>query len=236
MPTIPLHEWIAWVGTLYDRFGYLVVFLSALSENTAITGLILPGNSLVLLGAFYARLGTLNLGLVIALATLGTIVGYHLDYLLGRFALGALAPRLYASRLGKRLRLAGRMRLASRMLMKHGGKAILLSHIVSTLRSAIAVSAGLARMPYRTFLFYEVIAATVWNTLFALLGYFIAVEVDQLAALIHRFGLVMFAIVVVLYLLWRFFGEHMLKKRLLSKAQQARAASRRRETSKMLLP
>jgi membrane protein DedA with SNARE-associated domain len=66
------------------------VFLGTLGENTAFPGLLLPGNSLALLGAMYARLGTLQLGWVILLATLGTVLGYHIDYLFGRFVLARL--------------------------------------------------------------------------------------------------------------------------------------------------
>ncbi|MFL5661948.1 MAG: hypothetical protein ACJ8BW_11440 [Ktedonobacteraceae bacterium] len=40
------------IGTFYDQYGYLVVFLGTLSENTALLGLVLPGNSLALLGVF----------------------------------------------------------------------------------------------------------------------------------------------------------------------------------------
>src|SRR5207247_11365321 len=69
---------------LYDQYGYLIVFLGTLGENTALLGLLLPGNSLALLGAFYARLGTLQIGWVIFFAWLGTLIGYHIDYLIGR--------------------------------------------------------------------------------------------------------------------------------------------------------
>jgi membrane protein DedA with SNARE-associated domain len=80
MPTLPFHEWIKLLGELYDQYGYLIVFLGTLGENTAVLGLLLPGNSLALLGASYARLGTLDLGWVILLASLGTVLGYHVDY------------------------------------------------------------------------------------------------------------------------------------------------------------
>src|SRR2546426_1161592 len=78
MQALPLNEWIELLGEFYNQYGYLTVFLGTLGENTALLGLLLPGNSLALLGAMYARLGTLNLGLVIFLATLGTVLGYHL--------------------------------------------------------------------------------------------------------------------------------------------------------------
>jgi membrane protein DedA with SNARE-associated domain len=68
MPALSFHEWIKLFGEFYDQYGYFVVFLGTLGENTAVLGFLLPGNSLALLGAAYARLGTLNLGWVILLA------------------------------------------------------------------------------------------------------------------------------------------------------------------------
>src|SRR5205085_2868372 len=112
MPTLSLNEWIRLLGEFYDQYGYLVVFLGTLGENTALLGLLLPGNSLALLGAAYARLGTLNLGWVVLFASLGTILGYHIDYLLGWFVLVRVASGWSTSRLGRRIRLAGRLRLA----------------------------------------------------------------------------------------------------------------------------
>src|SRR6266567_3779752 len=103
MPGLELQDWLNIIGEFYDRYGYLTVFLGSLGENTAFLGLLLPGNSLALLGAVYARLGTLNLGWVILLASLGTILGYHIDYLLGRFVLARAATRWSASRFGRRI-------------------------------------------------------------------------------------------------------------------------------------
>ena len=143
MPTFSLNEWIKLLGEFYNHYGYVTVFLGTLGENTAFLGLLLPGNSLALLGAVYARLGMLNLGWVILLATLGTIFGYHIDYLLGRFVLARFATGWSTSRLGRRIRLAGRLRLARLLIAKHGGKAILISHLFGQLRSFVALSAGL---------------------------------------------------------------------------------------------
>jgi len=202
MPTLPIWEWVEALGGFYNQYGYLVVFLGTLSENTAVLGLFLPGNSLALLGAFYARAGSLNLGWVIFFASLGTILGYHVDYLLGRFALAHIMKRWSTSTLGRRLRLAGRIRLAGMLLTKHGGKAILLSHIVGHMRSFIALSAGITHMNYLRFLFFEVIAAILWNTAFSLLGYTLALQIDHLQTLIERANWVIVVVLALLIFLW----------------------------------
>ena len=80
-----IHALIEWLGGLYSQYGYLIVFLGALGENTALVGFIVPGGTLALLGAFYARAGTLNIAWVIFFAWIGTVFGYHVDYLVGRF-------------------------------------------------------------------------------------------------------------------------------------------------------
>lgn len=203
MPIISVQEWITILGRLYDQFGYLIVIIGTLCENTALLGLLLPGNTLVLLGAFYARQGSLNLGLVILFASLGTVLGYHIDYLLGRFFLLRLVNRWSTSRSGRRLRLAGRLRLSRMMLTRHGGKAILISHAIGHLRSFVALSAGMTHMRYSRFLAFELVAAVLWNGLFSLLGYFIAMQVDQLHLLLERSGGVILIIFVLLFIAWR---------------------------------
>jgi membrane protein DedA with SNARE-associated domain len=226
MPTLPLSEWIALLGEFYNRYGYLTVFLGTLGENTAFLGFVLPGNSLSLLGAMYARLGTLNLGWVIFLATLGTVLGYHVDYLLGRFVLAGIANRWSASRLGRRLRLAGRLRLSRMLITRHGGKAILISHLAGHIRSFVALSAGMTRMNYPRFLGYELIAATLWNVCFCLLGYFMATQIDLLRKFIEGMGLVVLAILVVLFLVRRVFRVRM-RERKSELRRQARQSTKR---------
>jgi membrane protein DedA with SNARE-associated domain len=204
-----MNEWIKLLGEFYNQYGYLAVFLGTLGENTALLGLLLPGNSLALLGAVYARLGMLNLGWVIFLASLGTILGYHLDYLLGRFVLARVARQWSTSGLGRRVRLAGRLRLARRLITKHGGKAILISHLIGHLRSFVALSAGMTRMNYLRFLGYELVAASLWNIAFCFLGYLLAAEIDRLQTLIERGGWAIIGILVFLFLAWRFLGQRM---------------------------
>lgn len=125
---------------------------------------------------------------MIFFSTFGTVLGYHVDYLLGRFALVRLLTRWSAGRFGRRLRLAGRLRLSRSMLSKHGGKAILLSHTIGHLRSFVAMSAGLTHMSYARFLLFEIIAALLWNTIYSLIGYFIAVEIDLLRLFLSERG------------------------------------------------
>jgi len=198
-----INALIEWLGSLYDQYGYLIVFLGALGENTAFVGLILPGGTLALLGAFYARAGTLNIAWVIFFAWIGTVLGYHVDYLIGRFLLGKYAPAWSASRMGRRIRLAGRLRLGQRMLRKYGGRTIFISHAIGHIRSFVALSAGMTHMRYRRFLGFELIAALFWSGGYCLLGYFLGAEFEMLQGVIERWGLVLVGALVLGYIGWR---------------------------------
>lgn len=188
---------------LYDQYGYLIVFLGAFGENTAVLGLVMPGGTLALLGAFYARLGTLNLAWVIFFAWIGTVLGYHVDYLFGRFALSKLMARWGTSPLGRRLRLAARLRLARRLLARYGGRAILLSHVIGHIRSFVALSAGATHMPYRRFLAFELVAALVWNIIFSVLGYLAGAEYDRIMQVVERAGWIIASVIILAVLVWK---------------------------------
>lgn len=220
MGIVPIQDWIQLLASFYDQYGYALVFAGSLGENTALLGLVLPGGTLALLGAFFARQGTLNLGWVILFAWLGTVLGYHLDYLCGRYLLSRVVGRLSASRLGRRLRVAGRLRLARAFLSKHGSKAIMISHLVGHMRSFVALSAGMTRMRYPTFLVSELVAALLWNTVYCMFGYFVGTQVEHLQLLFERSGWVMLVILALALLVWRF-SRQRVQRRL-------REASRRR--------
>jgi len=225
-----VQAWVEALRAFYGQYGYPVVFLGALAENTALLGLVLPGGTLALLGGVYAREGTLSLAAVIAFAWIGTTLGYSLDYAVGRYVLGRYAGAWGASRLGRRLRLAGRLRLARAFLWKHGGKAILLSHAIGHVRSFVALTAGLSGMRFARFVGFELVAALLWSSAYCLLGYAVAAEWDRVQALVERAGWALAAVLVLAYLVWRFLLRGRMRRRggTRARAKAARRLSARR--------
>lgn len=212
-----LDSWIQALGGVYAQFGYALVLLGSLGENTALLGLVLPGGTMTLLGAFYARQGTLAWWGVLLAAWLGTVAGYHVDYLIGRFVLARVAGRWGSSALARRVRLAGRLRLARRFLARHGGKAILLSHVVGHVRSFVALTTGVTAMSYRRFLAFELLAALLWSTLYCAAGYLVGAQWERLQVFFERFGIVAVGVLLLAYLAWK-----------LTRARRARQRAARR--------
>src|SRR3972149_4625399 len=73
------------VHSLYDDYGYWVVFLGTLLENKLFLGLVLPGVIVVILAGLSAEDGSISVPLAVALGIAGTVTGDTISYCLGRF-------------------------------------------------------------------------------------------------------------------------------------------------------
>ena len=63
------------VQSLFEDYGYWVVFFGTLCENTLLVGLIVPGALVVLLAGLAAHDGTISWPQAIVLGIVGTIIG-----------------------------------------------------------------------------------------------------------------------------------------------------------------
>jgi len=182
----------------YSTWGYPLVLLGALLENTALLGLVLPGGSLVLLGAIYAQRGAMALPLVLVLGWLGMVLGTSLDYALGRWGLHSTLGRTHLM-----ARLEPKLAAAQRFLARHGAWALVLAHFIGHVRSFVAITAGASRLPYRRFLLYEGIAALAWNLVWVTAGYLVGEHLDALQRFVGGSGLALVVLVLVAYVVYR---------------------------------
>ena len=67
-------------------WGYLVVGLAVFLENSIGAGLVVPGETLVIVGGFYARIGAppLELPILTVVVVLFAVLGDNVGYVLGR--------------------------------------------------------------------------------------------------------------------------------------------------------
>jgi membrane protein DedA with SNARE-associated domain len=196
MPDI--HTILEAVRGAYAVWGYPIVFLGAAIENTVLLGLVLPGGTLVMLGAVYAHDGSMALPTVLLLAFLGMVLGTSLDYTLGRFGLqSALSRSRFAPRLEPRLA------VAERFLERWGSGAFLLAHFIGHVRSFLAITAGMTRLPVRRFLLYEGTAALVWNLAFVGAGYALGENLERLQRFMGWAGLTVALAAIACYGVYR---------------------------------
>jgi membrane-associated protein len=176
----------------------LVAGLGMLFETSILLGLVVPGDSIVLVSSTAVS----DVGQYIALllaVIVGSLAGESIGFGLGRW----FGPRIRGSRLGARIGERNWAR-AERYLSRRGGIAILVSRFLPVLHSLIPVTVGMSPMPYRRFLSWTAPACIVWAVAYVSVGAAAAGGYREVSDRLHIAGylfagiIALFAIVAVL--------------------------------------
>ncbi len=154
------------LANLASPWAYVLVGALALLEASAFVGLVVPGETALLVGGFVAYQGRADLWLMMAVAAIGAIVGDSIGYEVGRH----LGPALRRSRLGRRVG-EQRWARAEAYVERRGGRAVFLGRFVGVLRALVPTLAGVSRMPYRRFVAWNAAGGLVWAPTFVAAGY-----------------------------------------------------------------
>ena len=131
-------------------------------------GLWLPGETALIAAAVLAGKGHLSIAGVIVVATAAAIIGDNIGYWLGRKLARPLIERWERLR-----RYADRvLPPAERFFERHGGKAVFLARFFGGLRVTGAWMAGITRMDWWRFLFWNAAGGIVWAIGVGLLAYY----------------------------------------------------------------
>jgi undecaprenyl-diphosphatase len=189
------------------HWGYWVIFLGAMLESAAFLGVLVPGESLVLVAGFIAAQGLLDLGDLIWVVAIGATLGDSIGYELGR-----LLGRPWLLRYGRRVGVKpARLDQVDAFFVRHGGKSVFLGRFVGFARALVPFIAGSSRMSYRLFLPYNALGAVLWSVAVVLLGYLLGASWQLAARWMGRAsailgGLLLF--ILGLGWLWRWAARH----------------------------
>jgi membrane-associated protein len=171
----------------------LAVFTLPALEASTLLGVVVPGETAVLLGGVFAHQGSLALPAVMVAAVLGAVAGDTVGYAVG----SRLGPKLGTRMAGRR---AEHVQRAREFVRRHGAPAVLLGRWVPVLRALVPIIAGGSGLPYRSFAAYNVTGAAVWGVAVAGLGYLAAAaygKATQVLGLAGAAVVVVFALVAV---------------------------------------
>jgi membrane protein DedA with SNARE-associated domain len=178
--------------------GLPLLFLVVMIESF---GIPLPGETALILFGVLASQGHYNVAAVIAVAATAAIVGDNLGYwIIGRWGGRRLFQRWnwlrkYSERVLPR---------AEELMEKHGGKTVFFGRFVTVLRYTAAWIAGLARMKWWRFLFWNAAGGICWASLVGLVAYYGG---KSAADAIQKYGIYAAGGLAVLFVLG-FLGSH----------------------------
>jgi membrane protein DedA with SNARE-associated domain/membrane-associated phospholipid phosphatase len=224
LPNIDLQKALHDVSKTLGAWTYALVGLAAYLETAAFVGLLLPGETVVILGGAVAGQGQTSIVLTIGVVWTAAFAGDTTSFLLGR-RLG----RGFILRHGPKVRITReRFGRVEAYFARHGGKTILIGRFIGLVRALAPFTAGSSGMRYTQFLPYSVLGTGLWAAAFSLIGYFASQSLDAAAHAAGE-GTLLFGIavtvIVVIVVSARFLREGENRRRLVAEMER-RAALR----------
>jgi membrane protein DedA with SNARE-associated domain len=181
------------------QYGYALLFGWVLIEQG---GLPIPATPLLLAAGALAGRGRMSLPLVVLAATAGCFGADVFWYTFGKRR-GAVVLNLLC-------RIAMEpdscVRRTETTFSKYGPRTLLICKFIPGLNTAAPALAGMVRVPYRRFVIFDLLGATLWTVAYSVLGFVFSKQLDRVVADAHLFSgwvLVLFASGVVAYVLYR---------------------------------
>lgn len=160
------------IRTIVISGGLIALIAIIFAETGLLIGFFLPGDSLLITAGILAaqksdqgdpllNIGLMNLSLMIA-AVVGDQVGFYLGRKTGIAIFNRPDSRFFKKKHAE---------AAHEFYMKHGGKAIVFARFVPIMRTFVPFIAGVAEMPYRQFVFWNIFGGILWVTSLLWAGY-----------------------------------------------------------------
>jgi membrane protein DedA with SNARE-associated domain/membrane-associated phospholipid phosphatase len=181
------------VSNALGAWTYLLVGLFAFLETGAFVGLVVPGETVMLLGGAVAGQGAINIYLLLAIAWFSAWAGDTTSFFIGR-RLG----RDFVLRRGPAVGISNeRFAQVEGYFDRHGGKTILIGRFISLVRALAPFVAGSSGMRYRAFVPYSILGCGLWSAAHILIGYFFSRSIDTAAKYAGRGAFLLATLIVV---------------------------------------
>jgi membrane-associated protein len=176
--------------------GYLAVFALIAIETM---GIPVPGETALIAAALLAHDGQLSIVTLIAVAAAAAIIGDNVGFAIGRH--GGRRLFLHPGPLhDHRVRLIDQ---GEPFFEKHGPKAVFLGRWVSGLRIASAWLAGMNKMRWPTFLFWNALGGICWAISVGVAVYLLGDVAEHIISVAGPIAAVLTVAAIVGFIVWR---------------------------------
>ncbi len=215
VPNIDLQQALKDASEKLGALTYVLVGAAAFLETGAFVGLVLPGETIVILGGAVAGQGETSIVLTIGVIWMAAFIGDSTSFWLGR-RLG----RGFILEHGPKVRITQeRFARVEDYFSRHGGKTILIGRFIGLVRALAPFTAGSSGMRYTYYLPFCVLGTGLWAAAFALIGYFASQSLDAAAHAAGEgtflFGIAVATIVVIVVVV-RFLRQAENRRRLVA--------------------
>ncbi|EAC2788566.1 DedA family protein [Listeria monocytogenes] len=184
-----------WITSIMADFGYIGIFVLIMVENLFPP---IPSEIILTFGGFMTTVTSLNVVMVIIVATLGSVVGAILLY--------KVASYFGKERLTKIVLKYGRIlwlkesdiERAESFFLKYGSWAVFLCRMIPLIRSLISIPAGMTKMKMSRFLILTTAGSLLWNTVLIGLGAVLGESWNEIVVFMDSFSTIIYSVIAIL--------------------------------------
>lgn len=150
--------------------GLTLLLLIIFAETGVFFGFFLPGDSLLFVAGLLSDTEYLdtNVGILIVLLIIAAVSGSTVGYFTGRWAGTYLANKPDSIFFKKKY-----LDITQAFYLKHGMMAFILGRFLPVVRTFVTILAGMVRIDFPRFLFFNFLGASIWIVTMVLSGHFL---------------------------------------------------------------
>ncbi|ENI1309199.1 DedA family protein [Listeria monocytogenes] len=184
-----------WITSIMADFGYIGIFILIMVENLFPP---IPSEIILTFGGFMTTVTSLNVVMVIIVATLGSVVGAILLYKVASY-FGKERLTKIVLKYGRILRLKeSDIERAESFFLKYGSWAVFLCRMIPLIRSLISIPAGMTKMKMSRFLILTTAGSLLWNTVLIGLGAVLGESWNEIVVFMDSFSTIIYSVIAIL--------------------------------------
>ncbi|QWU24358.1 putative membrane protein [Listeria monocytogenes] len=184
-----------WITSIMADFGYIGIFVLIMVENLFPP---IPSEIILTFGGFMTTVTSLNIVMVIIVATLGSVVGAILLYKVASY-FGKERLTKIVLKYGRILRLKeSDIERAESFFLKYGSWAVFLCRMIPLIRSLISIPAGMTKMKMSRFLILTTAGSLLWNTVLIGLGAVLGESWNEIVVFMDSFSTIIYSVIAIL--------------------------------------
>jgi len=161
-----LDQTVAALATQYGAWLYAILFVVIFAETGLVVCPFLPGDSILFIAGTVVAAAGLDVHVLVVVLIAAAVLGDSINYGVGHY----IGPKVW-KRPDSRWFRQDHLRRTHAFYERYGGVTIIIGRFVPIIRTFAPFLAGVAGMPYRRFLSYNIVGGCLWIGLLVYAGY-----------------------------------------------------------------